>query len=110
MAERDPRLDRYIELFNAGEYWASHEALEPLWLAAEGDRREFYRGLIQAAAAMVHHQRGNAHGVRVLAAKAKTRLARCGEVTEGVPVRSFLADWEACLFAGGPAPRIAATD
>lgn len=105
---RDPRLERFIELFNRGEYWESHEALEPLWLETAPPRREFYRGLIQAAAAMVHWQRHNNHGMRVLGGKAKSKLLPFRDDAEGIDLRAFLYDWEHCLFRGGSAPQIRA--
>ena len=47
-----------ISLFNATEFWHAHEAWEELWLAAEGDRKQFLQGLIQLAAAYHHVKRG----------------------------------------------------
>ncbi|NUQ01095.1 MAG: DUF309 domain-containing protein [Armatimonadetes bacterium] len=103
---RDPHLERFVELFNAGQWWESHEALEPLWLATEGPRRELYRGLIQAAAAMVHWSRGNRHGVAVLGAKARQRLERFLPAADGLDLERFLTDLRGCLEGGGPPPRI----
>lgn len=37
--------------FNRAEHWASHEALETAWHAAEGSDKTFVKGLIKAAAA-----------------------------------------------------------
>ena len=34
-----------VELFNRGEYFACHEALEGLWQSAAGEEREFLHGL-----------------------------------------------------------------
>jgi len=52
-----------VALFNAGEYWESHEAWEKIWKRHAEPWRYFVQGLIQAAAA--HHQlrRGIRHGV-----------------------------------------------
>jgi hypothetical protein len=66
---------RGIELFNAGEFFACHEALEPLWLAARGEERAFLHALIQAAAALHHWQRGNLKGAASVFARAKQGLA-----------------------------------
>lgn len=103
---RDPRLQGFVELFNAGRYWDAHEALEPLWLETPEPRRELYRGLIQAAAAMVHHERGNRHGVFTLHAKARAKLLGFGPVEDGLDIRAFLYEVERCLFWHGPAPRL----
>lgn len=53
-------LLRFVELFNRGEHWESHEVLEGPW--REG-RSSFYHGLILFASAYVHRDRGNLHGV-----------------------------------------------
>ena len=69
-----------VELFNRGEYFDCHEALEPLWLRAEGTDREFLHALIQAAVALHHHRLGNLKGTSSVFNRAKRRL-------EGLPPR-----------------------
>jgi len=51
-----------VSLFNGGRYWHAHEAWETLWRAAPDDGREFYQGLIQIAAGLLHLQRRNRGG------------------------------------------------
>lgn len=51
-------LERGVALFNDGRFWEAHEAWEGIWLAAEGDEKQFLQGLIQLAAAYHHVQRG----------------------------------------------------
>jgi len=94
-----------IALFNAGRYWDAHEAWETVWNAVEGDERLFYQGLIQAAAAMVHRQKSNAHGVRVLGTKALEKLARFDRDHGGIDVERFRRDVLLAL-SGGDWPRI----
>lgn len=106
MTTADPRLREFMQRFNAGEYWDSHEVLEGLWRETAAPHRDLYQGLIQAAAAMVHWQRGNRHGVEVLAGKAKRKLVAFLPAADGLALREFLADWEQCLFQGGPPPRL----
>lgn len=55
-------LRRYVELFNAEEFWEAHEALEELWKETDNDL--FLRGLIVFATAFVHVQRNNPSGCR----------------------------------------------
>ena len=62
---------RFLELYRAGRFWDSHEALEDAWRARRSD---FYQALILYASAWVHWQRGNAHGVRAQLRKATERL------------------------------------
>jgi hypothetical protein len=63
-AEADRLFREGIALFNASRYWHAHEAWETLWRAAEDEEREFYQGLIQVAAGLLHLQRRNARGAR----------------------------------------------
>jgi len=52
-----------VALFNAGQYWESHEAWEKIWQRHPEPWRYFVQGLIQAAAAHHQLQRGIRHGV-----------------------------------------------
>jgi hypothetical protein len=78
-AERQAILWRARDLFNSGEYWAAHEALETVWrsIITDGDEAaaRVWQGLIQAAAALLHQQRGNRHGVAVVGRSALDKLA-----------------------------------
>ena len=56
--EKDAALRLGIDLFNQERYWESHEALESVWLTAVGREKELLQGLILAAAALVHLQKG----------------------------------------------------
>ena len=53
-----------VSLFNGVRYWHAHEAWETLWRAAPDDERDFYQGLIQVAAGLLHLQQRNARGAR----------------------------------------------
>ncbi len=71
--ERFPApLVRFAELFNAGEFWESHEVLEDPW---REHGSAFYQGLILYASAFVHVRRDNAHGIRAQLRKARQVLA-----------------------------------
>jgi hypothetical protein len=75
-AQRRRQLEHAVELFNSGEFWLAHEALETVWrsIIDEAERR-VWQGLIQAAAALLHRERGNRHGVVVVGAAALEKLA-----------------------------------
>src|SRR5256885_16636950 len=77
--ERQAILRRARALFNDGEYWLAHEALETVWRSiirdGDPDAARVWQGLIQAAAALLHHERGNRHGVEVVGAAALEKLA-----------------------------------
>jgi predicted metal-dependent hydrolase len=57
-------FQRGVALFNGVRYWHAHEAWETLWRAAEDKDRDFYQGLIQLAAGLLHLQRRNVRGAR----------------------------------------------
>ena len=57
-------FERGVALFNGVRYWHAHEAWETLWRAAPEDERDFYQGLIQLAAGLLHLQRRNLRGAR----------------------------------------------
>src|SRR5207302_363123 len=77
--ERHAILTRACRLFNSGDYWAAHEALETVWrsIISDGDAAaaRVWQGLIQAAAALLHQQRGNSHGVATVGRGALEKLA-----------------------------------
>src|SRR5437867_12811038 len=77
-AERQATLRRACDLFNAGEYWLAHEALETVWrsILRDGDEAAacVWQGLIQGAAALLHQRRGNRHGVAVVGRSALEKL------------------------------------
>ena len=71
-AEHPEELLRFVARFDRREYWLAHEELENLW---RQDRQDFYKGLIQVAAAFVHLERENCSGARRLMQSALRYLA-----------------------------------
>ena len=72
-----PHADFYeqgIDLFNQGRFFECHEAWEEIWKRSDGELKLFYQGLIQAAVAILHAQRGNLEGARSLYQKASANL------------------------------------
>jgi uncharacterized protein len=63
-AEADRLFRQAVALFNGVRYWHAHEAWETLWRAAPDEDRDFYQGLIQVAAGLLHLQRRNMRGAR----------------------------------------------
>src|SRR5437867_12478432 len=75
-AARRRHLENARDLFNRGEYWLAHEALETVWRSIiREDEARVWQGLIQAAAALLHRARGNRHGTVVVRAAALEKLA-----------------------------------
>jgi len=94
-------------LFNARLFFECHEWFEAVWKATTGPRRDLYQGIVQAAAAFYHFEKGNAHGCATLMRKARARLAPYPSHVAGVDLGRFasgLAQWDA-HFTGGPRPR-----
>ena len=73
-AEQHELLHKGVALFNGLRYWHAHEAWETLWRAADDEERDFYQGLIQLAAGLLHLQRRNARGARNKLAEGLERL------------------------------------
>jgi hypothetical protein len=74
--DRHRYLEHARELFNAGEFWLAHEALETVWRSIiNRDEARVMQGLIQACAALLHRERGNRHGTVVVGAAALDKLA-----------------------------------
>ena len=94
-------------LFNAGEYWEAHEALEPPWLSAEGLDKRLYAGVILLAAALHKaHTMGNVRGGRRNYAKALAHLALLPDDYSGVAVRQLEADVHTALQNPSLRPRV----
>jgi uncharacterized protein len=63
-AEVERHFHTAVALFNGARYWHAHEAWETLWRSATDEERDFYQGLIQVAAGLLHLQRRNMRGAR----------------------------------------------
>lgn len=88
-----PALIRFIELFNAGEFWESHEVLETPWRV---NRSDFYQGLIIYASAFVHAQRGNPVGIRKQLAKVPGKLEQYRPHYMGIDIDEIFHHGRAC--------------
>ena len=115
MSPEDRR--RYVEhareLFNTGEYWLAHEALETIWRsiikeagAAEASEARVWQGLIQAAAALLHRERGNRHGTVVVGAAALEKLAGSQRPEIEFEMVDFRAQLARALAGSGNPPRL----
>lgn len=57
-----PAAIKGMELFNSGEYWLAHEALEKAWKEENGSVRDLYRSILQVAVVYLHIIRANYNG------------------------------------------------
>lgn len=86
----DHRYLAYFECFNRQDFFEAHEVLESLWLATQDNRRNFYKGLIQTAAALLKIKTGKHDPARRLAARATTLLQPYAPSYEGLNVQTVL--------------------
>jgi uncharacterized protein len=91
-AEADRLFRRGIALFNGVRYWHAHEAWETLWRAAPDEERDFYQGLIQVAAGLLHLQRRNLRGARNKLAEGLAKLGPYQPAHQGVFVNELIGE------------------
>jgi hypothetical protein len=91
-AEVDELLHRGVSLFNGVRYWHAHEAWETLWRAAPDEERDFYQGLIQVAAGLLHLQRRNLRGARNKLAEGLAKLEPYQPAHRGVFVNELIGE------------------
>ena len=101
----DPYLEG-IRLFNAGEFWHAHEQWEICWRTATEPEATFYKGIIQAAAALVHWQKGNRRGLRRNWEKGRPKLVALPASLQGLDLHALIADMDRFVIAGGPPERL----
>ena len=91
--EEHQRLFREaVALFNGVRYWYAHEAWETLWRAAPEEDRDFYQGLIQLAAGLLHLQRRNMRGARNKLREGRDKLRRYEPAYHGIFVNELLGE------------------
>jgi hypothetical protein len=88
---------RGIDLYHAGFLWEAHEQWESVWRAAtDPAQRDFLKGLVQIAAAVLKLRAGNAPAAGKLIRRARAHLARVpGERCMGLalaPLRGARAE------------------
>jgi predicted metal-dependent hydrolase len=89
---RDRGFAEGIRFFNQGNFFEAHELWEQEWKVAEGEEKIFYQGIIQAAAALLHIQRGNYAGAVSVYLKSWAKLARLPEVWMGIELGQFRSE------------------
>ncbi len=97
-----PRAD-YVHglvLFNRGEFFRAHEALEDAWRECRVENRQLVQGLVQVAAAMHHFSTGNAEGGRSVLARALRNLNDYPDQYGGVDLGRLRHNFES--WTSGP--------
>ena len=92
-AEPLPELARdAIILFNEGDYYHCHDALEEAWRRDERPGRELYQGLLQVAIAYYQIERGNYRGALKMLLRARQWLEPLPDICRGVDVAGLRQD------------------
>jgi len=92
-----PQAAEGIRLFNAGEYFEAHEALETAWNAETGDVRNLYQGILQIAVTYLHITRGNYNGAIKVYARSQKHLKDLADVCQGIQVEKLRKDAEVVM-------------
>jgi predicted metal-dependent hydrolase len=97
----DPAYAEFLDLFNRGRFWDSHEALETAWRRTGSD---FYHALILFASAFVHVDRGNRHGIAAQLGKAEPLFQRYRPAYLGLDIDRMIEHSATCrqLVAENP--------
>jgi hypothetical protein len=109
---RQPHVNFFehgIDLFNQGRFFECHEAWEEIWKRSGGELKLFYQGLIQAAVAILHAERGNLEGAKSLYEKASAKLDPIPHEHMGLAVGELRVELKgfievACRADGSPLP------
>ncbi|GJM41576.1 MAG: hypothetical protein DHS20C20_18580 [Ardenticatenaceae bacterium] len=94
-----------IALFNQGEYYKCHDALEEAWKQDKSPARELYRGILQVGIAYYQIQRGNYRGGMKMLLRLRQWLEPLPPVCRGVHIaklRQNAAEVQAILTELGP--------
>lgn len=82
-----------INLFNAGEFWEAHEALEGAWVQARpAPIADVYRGILQVGVAYYQIQRGHYNGALKMFLRAVQWLDPLPDVCHGIDLAQFKRD------------------
>ena len=96
-ASLPPQAKLGLRLFNAGEYFEAHEALEDAWNAESGQVRELYRGVLQIAVVYLHVTRRNYNGAVKVYLRSQRWLKDWPDICRGIDVGKLRRDAEAVI-------------
>jgi len=87
-----PQAAEGLRLFNAGEYFEAHEALEDAWNEEKGQVRDLYRGILQIAVVYLHVTRRNYNGAIKVYGRSQKWLGDWPDVCRGIYVEELRRD------------------
>jgi hypothetical protein len=92
-----PGLREGIRLFNEGEFYACHEAIEHEWHAETRPIRKLYQGILQIGVGFLHALRGNHTGALLLLADGIAKTVEFAPVCLGIDTGRLAAESQAAL-------------
>lgn len=92
-----PQAVEGLRLFNAGEYFEAHEALEDAWNAEKGRVRDLYRGILQIAVVYLHITRGNYNGAVKVYSRSQKWMRDWPDLCRGIHVEELRRDAAAAI-------------
>lgn len=84
-----------LALFNQGEFYKCHDALEEAWRQETGPVRELYRGILQVGIAYFQIERGNYRGALKMLLRVRQWLAPLPDICRTVHIEQLRQDVEA---------------
>lgn len=100
-----PLVIEGLELFNRGEFYKCHDALEEAWMADKSPARNLYRAVLQVGIAYYQIERGNYRGAIKMLMRVRQWLDPLPEVCRGIDVaelRKNAAAVQSALTQLGP--------
>lgn len=98
-------LAKGIAEFNTQQFYACHDTLEAVWMAAENAEKPFYQGILQISVAFYHLGNLNWRGGAILLGEGLGRLRKFEPSHEGVDVEALVdeaVEWLTLVQAAGP--------
>ena len=92
-----PSAIKGMELFNAGEYWLAHEALEEAWKEETGAVRELYRAVLQAAVIYLHITRNNYLGAVKVYGRVQKWITPWPDLCRGIDIGQLRRDLDVVI-------------
>ena len=98
-------LPKGIEEFNTQQFYACHDTLEAVWMAADNAEKPFYQGILQISVAFYHLGNLNWRGGAILLGEGISRLRKFEPSYEGVNVEELVdeaVEWLTLVQEAGP--------